>query len=89
MTEHKIASRSCLDPEGKQRRFHYYLTIDLEESPQFCLEHYGVRVTEDAGISSLLPAITTSPTRIDELLTLLVDNTVGPAGLEDVVSDWK
>ena len=89
MTELKVASRSCLDQSGAQRNFHYFLTIDLEESPRFCMEHYGVRVTEEAGATSLLPAITTSPTRIDELLTLLVDNTVGPAGVVDVVNDWK
>ena len=36
----------------------------------------------------MIPAITTSAVRIDELMALLVDNRVGPAGLADVVADW-
>ena len=34
------------------------------------------------------PGITTSASRIDQLITLLVDNRVGPSGLSDVVADW-
>ena len=41
-----------------------------------------------AGGESAVPRITTSAARIDELMTLLVDNQVGPAGLHDVVADW-
>ena len=36
----------------------------------------------------MIPAITTSAVRIDELMTLLVDHAVGPAGLADIVADW-
>lgn len=86
--EIKIATRQCRDQEGKQRRFHYYLTIGQEESPRFFCENYGVRITEDTGGESSVSGVTTSASRIDELLTLLVDNAVGPAGLNDVVADW-
>lgn len=86
--EVKIASRLCGDSPDKPRRFHYFLTVDLVETGRFCCEDYGVRITEDKGASAAIPSITTSASRIDELMTLLVDNRVGPAGLEDVVADW-
>lgn len=86
--ELRIADRQCRDQEGNLRRFHYFLTIDQEETPHFSCENYGVRVAEEGGEETSIAAITTSAARIDELLTLLVDNRVGPAGLSDVVSDW-
>lgn len=88
MMELKIASRTCRDQEGQPRVFHYALTVDTVESGTFCCENYGVRVWEDQGEETAIPGITTSATRIDELMTLLVDNRVGPAGLRDVVEDW-
>ena len=86
--EIKIATRQYRDDLGQQRRFHYFLTVDTVETGPFCCENYGVRIVEEAGASSAIPAITTSAARIDELMTLLVDNQVGPAGLDDVVADW-
>ena len=86
--EIKIATRQCGCEDGRLRLFHYYLTVDLVETDRFCCEDYGVRITEDKGASAAIPSITTSASRIDELMTLLVDNRVGPAGLEDVVADW-
>ena len=86
--EIKIATRQCEDDLGRSRRFHYYLTVDSVETPRFCCENYGVRITEEEGDSTLLPSITTSAMRIDELMTLLVEHQVGPAGLADVVADW-
>lgn len=86
--ELKIATRHCADPEGKQHCFHYSLTVDQEESPKFFLENYGVRIAEEHGDISAISGITTSASRIDELLTLLVDNQVGPASLADIVADW-
>ena len=47
-----------------------------------------MRVWEEQGEDETIPGITTSASRIDELMTLLVDNRVGPAGLRDVVEDW-
>ena len=86
--ELRIADRQCRDQEGNLRRFHDFLTIDQEETPHFSCENYGVRVAEEGGGEASVAAITTSATRIDELLTLLVDNRVGPTGLADVVADW-
>ena len=86
--EIKIASRQCRDSLGHPRVFHYYLTVDQEESPRFACENYGIRIAEESGGQACYPAITTSATRIDQLLTLLVDNRVGPAGLADVLNDW-
>ena len=86
--EMKIAPRQCADQTGKQRRFHYFLTVDQEETAQLFCENYGVRITEEHGEAAFIPGITTSARRIDELMTLLVDNRVGPAGLADVVADW-
>lgn len=73
---------------GNVRIFHYFLTTELETSPRFTLENYGVRIAEEGGEASAFPALTTSPSRMDELMTVLVDNRVGPVGLADVVRDW-
>ena len=78
MKELEIASRRCRDQLGAPRVFHYFLTIDLEDTPRFACESYGVRVSEENGATA----------RIDELMTLLVDNRVGPVGVADVVADW-
>lgn len=86
--EIRIATRSCTDDQCRQRRFHYFLTVDPVETDCFCCENYGVRISEETGESCLIPAITTSAARIDELMTLLVDHQVGPVGLPDVVADW-
>ena len=86
--EIKIATRQCLDQKGQQRRFHYYLTIDQERNAPPLLRNYGVRIAEELGDESSLSGVTTSAARIDELMALLVDNRVGPAGLSDVVADW-
>lgn len=86
--EFRIADRQYRDQGGNLRHFQYFLVIDLEESPRFSCENYGVRVAEEGGDETAISAITTSAARIDELLTLLVDNRVGPAGLADVVADW-
>lgn len=86
--ELKIAVRQCADQAGNQRRFHYFLTIDQEETHRLSCENYGVRIEEEHGGAACVPGITTNAKRIDELMTLLVDNQVGPAGLADVVADW-
>lgn len=86
--EVKIATRRCKDPQGVSRLFHYYLTVDQVETPRFTCENYGVRIAEEAGDEACCPSLTTSAVRIDQLMTLLVDHEVGPAGLADVVEDW-
>lgn len=86
--ELKIATRQCRDQRGNPRHFHYFLTIDQEETPDFFCENYGVRVVDESGEEAAIPKITPSARRIDELMTLLVDNRVGPVGLADVVAEW-
>lgn len=86
--ELKIATRQCADQEGKPHRFHYFLTVDPEETAQFFCENYGVRIAEESGGDVSIPRITTNAARIDELMTLLVDHRVGPVGLADIVADW-
>ena len=86
--EIKVATRECVDQLGRPRRFCYYLTVDQIETERFCCEDYGVRISEEAGDSVSIPRVTTSAQRIDELLSLLAEHQVGPAGLADVVADW-
>ena len=88
MMEIKIASRTCPDELGHSRTFHYALTVDTVEAGAFCCENYGVRVWEEGGGTACIPGITTSALRIDELMTLLITHSVGPASLRDVVDDW-
>lgn len=86
--EIEIATRTCKDEAGRNHRFHYFLTVEAVESGRLFCEDYGVRIQEEEGDNTAVPSITTSATRIDELMTLLVDHKVGPAGLMDVISDW-
>lgn len=88
MMEIKIASRTQTDESQMPRQFHYYLVVEPVETPNFVCENYGVRVAESQGESIAIPGITTSATRIDELLTRLVDHTVSPTTLRDIVDDW-
>ncbi len=84
----KIATRQWKDEGGRLRKFHYFLTVDLEETSHFSLENYGVQIVEEGGNCSTYPALTTSASRIDELMTSLVDHQVGPTGLPDIIADW-
>ena len=86
--EIKVATRQCRDQTGVPRQFHYFLTVDEEEASRLLCENYGVRIAEDSGDNAIIPAITTSAARIDELSGLLVRNGVTPAALNDVLSDW-
>ena len=86
--ELNIASRTVTDAEGKARRFRYALIVDQISWGNFACEDYGVCIREDEGECRAIPSITTSAMRIDELMTLLVERQVGPAGLADAVSDW-
>ena len=83
-----ITSRQIPDESGILRQFQYYLLIEQVDSGSFQCENYGVRICEDGVRSVCLPGLTTSAVRIDQLMTTLVDNGVGPVGLEDVIRDW-
>ena len=86
--ELKIASRSITDEKGVLRRFHYSLLVEQIESGCFFCENYGVLISEENGDKASVPGITTSAAHIDELMTLLVEHSVSPITLTDVVSDW-
>ena len=86
--ELKIASRQRQDSTGALHTFHYYLTSDYISSGSFCCENYGVRISEDSGETAVFPSITVSALRMDELMSLLVENRIGPSALSDVVVDW-
>lgn len=88
MSEFAIATRNLKDDVGNPRTFHYAITVDLLDEASISLENYGVHIWEDSGPSIQVRRITTSALRIDELLTVLVDNLVGPAAAKDVIADW-
>ena len=88
MEELNLTRRTQLDEGGRPRVFCYALLVDEVESGNFFCENYGVRVWEEGGESMSIPGITTSAMRIDQLLTLLIDNKVGPTSLSEVVADW-
>ena len=85
---YKIASKTCVSEDGTPHRFHYYLLTEIPPSPHFSCEIYGIHIEDDFGHTSTVQAITTSPTKIDELMTLLIDHCVGPSTLEEIVHDW-
>ena len=88
MTQLRIATREWADEAGRLQQVHYYLTIDPVEAGQIFLENYGVCVALEQGEAVAVRGVTTSASRIDELLTLLAEHCVGPAAAADVVSDW-
>lgn len=88
MQEFEITSRRIKDDQGNLRIFRYTLLVEQVEAGKFFCENYGVQISEDGGTCTALPGITTSASRIDELMERLVAHRVGPSGLSDVVSDW-
>ena len=62
----------------------YFLLVEEWDALWEC---YGIRV-ESGGERTEIPGITASQSGILSLLSKLVDNRVGPAGLRDVVEDW-
>lgn len=87
MKELMVAARKTAedDPECD-----YYILVDeVEVAGGFACESYGVKIrSRRSGESAQLLNITTSVSRIDELLELLMRNTVTPVTLRDVVEDW-
>ena len=86
--ELNIARRTVADQNGRPRHFRYALVIDQISWGNFACEDYGVCIREEDGPYKIIPSITTSAMRIDELMTLLVERQVGPSGLADAVADW-
>lgn len=81
-------TRICVDEQGNTHSFHYSLLTEQIPAGSFTFEDYGVRVCEVGGDTAQLRSITHSRSRIEELLALLSEHAVSPAGLADVVEDW-
>lgn len=89
MRELAVARKQTKDEEGNERTYDYAILVgEMEVSPQFACESYGVRIRGQDGQSDEVPNITVSISRIDELMDMLVRNTVTPCTLRDVVNDW-
>lgn len=89
MKELAVAQKQTQDEEGNTRVYDYAILVgEMEVSPQFACESYGVRIRGQDGEVSDVPNITVSISRIDELMDLLVRNVVTPCTLRDVVEDW-
>ena len=72
MRELLVESCQEEDEEGAGHRFDYFVVVDqMEVSGGFACESYGVRIAgPDGGESICVPNITTSASRIDELMEL-------------------
>lgn len=89
MRELAVTQKQVQDEEGNVHTYDYSILVgEMAVSPEFSCESYGVKVREQGGESGEVPNITVSISRIDELMELLVRNTVTPCTLRDVVEDW-
>lgn len=89
MRELFLKSISMEDEQGRTHRFDYSILIDEMDVGPFSCESYGLQVKErESGETCIVPHITTSISRIDELCELVLAGGVTPLTLEDVVSDW-
>ena len=77
------------DEQGREHRYDYHIIIDEMNVGQFACESYGLRVREQgSGELCVIPNITCSSARIDELCELVTAGRVTPVTLRDVVEDW-
>jgi len=89
MRELYVDTKKTVDEAGNCHEFIYSVLIgQMNAGRHFGCEAYGVKVSEVGGATAKVPNITISAHRIDALLGLLLEHTVSPAGLEDVISDW-
>lgn len=89
MRELFLKSLTMKDEQGRARSYDYAIIIDEMDVGPFACESYGVKVMEQGnGTACVLPHITTSLSRIDELCELVLSGGVTPLTLEDVVADW-
>lgn len=89
MRELTVAKREMVDETGKIHNFEYLILInELPVSLGIRCESYGVKIAEKDGDGAEIADITVSSTRIEQLLDLLVRNTVTPCTLYSVVEDW-
>ena len=89
MKELAVGRRQAVDETGRERTYDYSILVgELPLSSGLSCESYGVCVREQNGEAEQIADITVNAARIDELLDLLVRNTVTPCTLRDVVADW-
>ena len=89
MKELSVAQKQATDEMGRAHTYDYAILVgEMPVSAGFSCESYGVRICEQDGEEERVPHITVSAARIDELMDLLVRNTVTPCTLRDVVEDW-
>lgn len=88
MKEILIDTRSLEDDYGRKREYTYSVLVGEKNVGSFSCEDYGVKIQETGGESAEIPDITVSAARIDDLMSLLIRNTVTPITLSDVVADW-
>jgi len=89
MMELRMRTREETDMQGHPVSFDYFILVDEVGERGFACESYGVKIAASAGGEEVrVPHITTSVTRIDELIALLTRNFVTPTALRDVIDDW-
>ena len=88
MRELFLQTVELADQAGEVRRFDYSILIGEMDVGSYACESYGVKISEQGGEQACVPNITCSASRIDDLSDLLVRNSVTPAALNDVLSDW-
>lgn len=89
MKELTVARKRAEDEGGREHTYDYAILVgEMPVSSGFSCESYGALVREQGGEEECVPHITVSAGRIDELMDLLVRNTVTPCTLRDVVDDW-
>ena len=89
MKELTVGRKQAVDEEGRTHTYDYAILVgEMPVSSGFSCESYGVSVRAQDGEGEQIPDITVSAARIDELMDLLVRNTVTPCTLRDIVEDW-
>ncbi|MCD7948385.1 MAG: DUF6514 family protein [Oscillospiraceae bacterium] len=88
----EIPAQTCqtVDAHGTPLSLDYYILVDeLTADGEFACESYGVKIAvAGGGDEGSIRHITSSATRINELVELLSKYEVTPVTLEDVVNDW-
>lgn len=75
-------------PAKEGSRYGYGILVDEVCAEGFCCESYGVCVWErEGGERAEVRHVTTSPTRMDELMARLAAHEVAPCHLRAVIED--
>lgn len=89
MRELLIGTEDIDTSKERLRKYTYSILVDEMDVGAFSCESYGVKIAEPAtGHTAIVPHVTTSISRIDELMDLLIRNQVTPTALRDVIDDW-